>query len=474
MSDTKKKVEQLFKAKILSGLFKKEFLTKAITNFLPLIEKKIMELLAIAEFLLRDGQTHGSLGEVSAAIYCAVFESADIYHRQEVIGMLIIHVGSGNPWEINHALDALDGIAQKDPSGVLRFAIFVKGILDYLDRLTLDQVSRLFVIYTTLAIEEDAGEGGLKNDLHMIIRKQLTHPAEKYKRIGIISSLAMIKQLSAHYAATINDPRYSCGSSTNHLHPILEQAISMLQLLQAACHKSVASLPVAYNGLSQMILKGELHADVIQWLFDNVVVLFADLFVIESEDGSTAPVHPPSWPESFQLDVWDDLNEGSASVAINILPTVVRHFFNNRKSYHPSFICAIFNLYQACEKFVNGSLEELDALLGCGIVMFNKDLLRSISKEDRDDMHDCLILSMVVALNWYRELINAFHTNADPSLSLKVKARISHVVQIEEILDDFNVYKYHLSDLEASDASRKKPSRQQALPALKSALRLGN
>lgn len=39
MSDTKKKVEQLFKSKVSSGLFKKDFLTQAIKNFLPLVEK---------------------------------------------------------------------------------------------------------------------------------------------------------------------------------------------------------------------------------------------------------------------------------------------------------------------------------------------------------------------------------------------------------------------------------------------------
>ncbi|KAI0243665.1 hypothetical protein L0F63_002729 [Massospora cicadina] len=442
MNDTKRKVEQLFKAKVLCGLLKKEFLIQTTRKFLPLMGR-----------------------EVSAAIDGAIFHAADLYHRQEVVGALITHIGSGNAWEIDHALDALDTITREDPPGMLHFTIFVKGILDYLDRLTLDQVARLFVVYTTLALEEgaDPGEGGLKNDLHMIIRKQLTHPLEKYKRIGITSSLAMIKQLSSRYAATIDDPRFSCGSSSGtSRHPILDQAISMLQLLQAACHKSTPSLPVAYNGLSQMILRGELHADLVHWIFDHIIVLFADLFVVEANGEALAPVHPPSWPESFQLEVWDDLNEGSAAVAINILPAVVRHFYNDRKSYHSSFICALFNLYQASERFINGSLEELDALLGCGIVMFDKDLLRS-SHCTKGDMQECLIMAMVVAQNWYRELVNAFHLDTDASLAQKVKARVGHMVRIEELLDALVVYRHHVADLDPFEGSHKKPQHSAGL-----------
>lgn len=37
-------------------------------------------------------------------------------------------------------------------------------------------------------------------------------------------------------------------------------------------------------------------------------------------------------------------------------------------------LCAIFNLLQNCEKTTNnGSLEDIDALLGCGVIIFAED-----------------------------------------------------------------------------------------------------
>jgi Fanconi anemia group D2 protein len=55
---------------------------------------------------------------------------------------------------------------------------------------------------------------------------------------------------------------------------------------------------------------------------------------------------------------------------VNIYPACVQDV----QSILP--ICSLFNLLQCCVKNANnGSLEEIDALLGCGICMFEQDKL---------------------------------------------------------------------------------------------------
>lgn len=61
-------------------------------------------------------------------------------------------------------------------------------------------------------------------------------------------------------------------------------------------------------------------------------------------------------------------------------------------------LCAMFNLLQACEKKLNnGSLEDIDALLGCGLVLYSDDNPREFRAGEQQDVCDLLFY----AINWY-------------------------------------------------------------------------
>ncbi|GCC41677.1 hypothetical protein chiPu_0025957, partial [Chiloscyllium punctatum] len=72
------------------------------------------------------------------------------------------------------------------------YAIFVKGILDYMDSLSPQQIRKLFFVLSTLAFSRGQEGSHIQDDMHIVIRKQLSSTISKYKRIGIIGAVMMV------------------------------------------------------------------------------------------------------------------------------------------------------------------------------------------------------------------------------------------------------------------------------------------
>ena len=67
------------------------------------------------------------------------------------MGSLVTHIGSGYAAEADSSLDVLCGLAASQPDVMAPFAIFIKGILDYLDNLKMAQIRKLFSMLSILA-----------------------------------------------------------------------------------------------------------------------------------------------------------------------------------------------------------------------------------------------------------------------------------------------------------------------------------
>jgi Fanconi anemia group D2 protein len=132
------------------------------------------------------------------------------------------------------ALDVLQTLAESHTEDVLRFVVFIKNILDCmfiisnyadLDNLNHSQIRVLFSVFSTLAFFEDTGdrESLLGSELNIFIRKQLSSSLERYKMIGVISTLCLIKKLG----------------SSNATPESLERTIGLLDLLLDRCKNSL-------------------------------------------------------------------------------------------------------------------------------------------------------------------------------------------------------------------------------------------
>ena len=96
-----------------------------------------------------------------------------------MIGSLVTHVGSGMPSEVDHALDILATLVDTHRVQMDRFAVLIKGVLDYLEHLTVGQIRRLYSILSVLAFHDPEGGSSVQDEMHTLIRKQLSHVDSK-------------------------------------------------------------------------------------------------------------------------------------------------------------------------------------------------------------------------------------------------------------------------------------------------------
>lgn len=145
----KKRVIQIFKKKIEDGFFTLSFLEVVITKHSESLRNYFAPLLSLAESLLRFPSP--LCREYAGRLYELLFKSFEDYHRQEVVGGLVTHVGSGISSEVDAGLKCFRNLAESDPNSLVNFSILIKGIMDYLDDFSLEQVRLLFSLFNTLA-----------------------------------------------------------------------------------------------------------------------------------------------------------------------------------------------------------------------------------------------------------------------------------------------------------------------------------
>ena len=78
---------------------------------------------------------------------------SDAYYRQEIVGSLLVHIGSGSAVEIDASLAVLQNIVNASRSTLNEYSAFIKGVLDYIDNLSLEQIRLFFVVLGSLARE---------------------------------------------------------------------------------------------------------------------------------------------------------------------------------------------------------------------------------------------------------------------------------------------------------------------------------
>jgi Fanconi anemia group D2 protein len=119
--------------------------------------------------------------------------------RQEVVGSLVTHVGSGvgsKQSEVDAAMRTFSSIISKKDgkeSGVsaLRpFTPFLTSLLEHLIHMTLSQVRKLFMLLFTVGVDDEelnhgggVQDGGAINEASIIIKKYLGIHDDYKKRI---------------------------------------------------------------------------------------------------------------------------------------------------------------------------------------------------------------------------------------------------------------------------------------------------
>lgn len=436
-TQTKKTTEKVLRNKIQSGCIQEQLLDSTFSTHYLVLKDICPSILLLAQTLFHSQDQRIVL--FGSLLYKHAFKFFDTYCQQEVVGALVTHVCSGNEAEVDAALDVLLELTVLSSSAMRLNAVFVKGILDYLENMSPQQIRKIFCILSTLAFSQQPGTSNhIQDDMHLVVRKQLSSTVFKYKLIGIIGAVTMAGIMAEDRCVPSNSSQRRAESTSEQC----TQVTSLLQLVHSCTEHSPWASSLYYDEFANLIQERKLASKTLEWVGQTIFNDFQDAFVVDF-----CAVPEGDFP--FPVKALYGLEEYSTQdgIVINLLPLYFQEFVKDvsqvtsqesrQKSMSSLCLASHFRLLRLCvARQHNGNLDEIDGLLDCPL--FLPDLepgekLESMSAKERSLMCSLTFLTF----NWFREVVNAFCQQTSPEMKGKVLNRLKDLVELQEILETY-------------------------------------
>ncbi|KAM5315181.1 Fanconi anemia group D2 protein [Glossophaga mutica] len=437
-TQTKKYIERVLRNKIRSGCFQEQLLYSTFYIHYLVLKDVFPSILSLAQNLLHS--LDPSIILFGSLLYKYSFKFFDNYCQQEVIGALVTHICSGNEAEVDTALDVLLELVLLNLSAMRLNAVYVKGILDYLDKMSPRQIRKLFYLLSTLAFSKQTeGSSHIQDDMHLVVRKQLSSTIFKYKVIGIIGAVTMagIMALDRRRPASLTQGKADLSNEQ------YTQVTSLLQLVHSCSKQSPQASVLYYDEFANMIQGAKLAPKVLEWVGQTIFNDFQDAFVV---DLCAIPKGDCPFPVKALYGLEDYSSQDG--IAVNLLPLLFSQDFaedegsktsqeSDHKLVSPLCLAPYFRLLRLCvEKQHNGNLEEIDGLLDCPVLLTDLEPGEGLeSMSDKEHSFKCSLIYLT--LNWFREVVNAFCRQTSPEMKGKVLTRLKHIVELQRILEKY-------------------------------------
>ncbi|NWS30507.1 FACD2 protein, partial [Polioptila caerulea] len=430
----RKQTEKVLRSKIRLGCMPEQLMQNAFQNHSTVIKDFFPSILALAQTFLHSA--HPAVVSFGSCMYKQAFVAFDSYCQQEVVTALVTHVCSGSEAELDISLDVLTDLVVLHMSLLMRYATFVKTILDSTQKLNPCQIRKLFYILSTLAFSQKQEGSYIQDDMHMVIRKWLSSTVPNHKQMGIIGAVSMIGSVALKRnegdAASLERPEL--GSERDG------QLSTLMDLVGFCCEQTPEVLALYYDEFANLIekQKGNLDLKLLDEFGKSLVEDFPSDFVVDL----SPTVHGSFlFPVKALYNLDEDQSQGA--IAINLLPLLSQSELGrvtaaassqSKRAVSPLCLSPCFRLLRLYTAEQNsGSLEEIDALLGCPLYLTDLEVegkLDSLSKQEREFL--CSLL--FYALNWFREVVNAFCQQQDAEMKGKVLTRLQNITELQNVL----------------------------------------
>ncbi|KAF9927139.1 Fanconi anemia group D2 protein, partial [Mortierella alpina] len=441
----KKKIEVLIRKKIIEGHLTGKLLEDTILVHGLSLREYMPAVLSISENLLRSSLNHPIVARTASALYTCAFQVSDAYYRQEIVGSLLVHIGSGSTVEIDASLAVLQNIVRASRSTLNEYSAFIKGVLDYIDNLSLEQIRLFFVVLGSLAREDEVSghTGTLITDINILIRKQLSNPLEHYKKIGVMGAIALVQAFGENEGGGGNERGSSsqAAEAPSHLQaekdPLLRISVMYMHMIRDACRRSAICLSLTFDELANMVLSGKLDPKLVLWIKEEFSNQFAGSFVCGANE--TFPMKPN---RNIGLERWMNLDGPESELSISIIPSLCADLSDSASEGTlidtpdgAVYLCSLFKLLQATEKATSDiGLDDIDGLLGCGITMFKREYLEDIAEVYSIEICHAVAQGLLCAINWFREIVNAFSYDAGDQTMARIILRLQQISEMENML----------------------------------------
>uniref|UniRef100_A0A4W6F5S0 FA complementation group D2 n=1 Tax=Lates calcarifer TaxID=8187 RepID=A0A4W6F5S0_LATCA len=418
-NQSRRGAERIMKVKVRTGMIQ-ELLNMLYLSLmiLQVMRGYFSSILALAQSLLRSPDP--CVVPFGGHMYRLSFTVFDSYCQQEVVGSLVTHVCSGVCVEVDMALELLCGLVTEKPSEMALYAVFVKGILDYMDNLTPQQIRRLFHLLSRLAFGPQQQASHIQVHSHTFMGRR--YPSVFEFNSGIFFTLLTSANTSQRiYNWRFMDCRYAHACVFG-----LVQVTALLELVRSSSESSPEAAALYYDELANLIMTSTLDPQV-QSVLDD----FQNDFVVD-----LGPEITGSFPFPARVMYNLDEEESQGGIAINLLPLLAKDIQSKgEQQMSPLCLSPFFRLLRLCEeKQHHGDLEEIDALLGCPLILTEMDVVEkidSLSKAEKEFF--CTLLFHTI--NWFREVINAFCRQKETEMKMKVMTRLQNITYLQTLLE---------------------------------------
>ncbi|KAJ0027301.1 hypothetical protein Pint_36585 [Pistacia integerrima] len=425
---------KLIKKKIIEDCIQEVMLDQCIRGNKELVQDYFPSFLSFSEYLL--GCKEQKTREFGIYMYTSLFEEfTDTYSRQEVLGALITHVGSGVSFEVSSALETMALLASKYAPELIPLSSHINGILDYLEGFSVANLHKVYEVFSHLALSGQSSAGclgsSIANELLMIVRKQVSHTELKYKKMGLIGTLKIVSCLGDASNVTGTSPFQKSNA---------EEALELLKTSLNSCKQMYLPLILFYDELTTVLNCRTLQPEIIEWIAKHVGE-FESMFLSDLEGGQL-PIKDSYC--GLEGELWMNLDGDISPICLNILPSVSSSLQSDSLQILP----AKFLLLSAVERLTNqGSLGGIDALLGCPLHLPSSKYFSAAGWQSLTEKQKQIVsLSLYYAANWIRELLNAFCTQVAERLELvsqatkqdiiaKLLKRLRNLVFLESLLN---------------------------------------
>ncbi|MQM08393.1 hypothetical protein Taro_041249 [Colocasia esculenta] len=273
-----KSVEKIMKKKIIEHCLQESLFDRCIQGQRNLVKNYFQSFLSLAEYLLTCIEAQAR--EFGIHMFTSLFEEfTDTHSRQEVLGALVSRIGSGVNFEVSSALEAMLLLTSKYSHAFAPLSSHVNGILDYLEGFNNDNLQKVYEIFCHLAFcghPDTASVGSFsKNELLMLVRKQVGNPDMRYRRMGIIGTLKIV--------STLGDINASINSSSSQ-EANCEEALELLKVSFNSCKLATSSLILLYDELAALVDCTRLPPTIVEWMGTHLGD-FESVFVTDLKGG---------------------------------------------------------------------------------------------------------------------------------------------------------------------------------------------
>ncbi|SPP83080.1 Fanconi anemia group D2 protein homolog [Drosophila guanche] len=460
-------IENILRRRIKQNHITVHILEDVKLHYPHILEQNISTLMHILHDFMCE--KNAAVAEFAKSSYSVLFTIFTSIQKNILRKLLELACDKSSQHLTTMALHLLRELLRKSFKDVQNCAPLFLPMLDRLSDLTLPQTRLAMEVLCNLAFPEPKLPESLQlqEQVEMVVKKQLINRTDYVKKQGIIGSVQLINAIACTEEHSLDDGSQDFSPVVDSIDGLPDGrpkvAANLIILTESSIINSAESLALFYEELATVISQrcpiSSYWNDkyFTMWLCELMTFRFQQSFVTEDSPKPMKGIYLEYQKNINELDESNINSEAEVlSIGINISKLVLMP--KNEASESIYVMTPLFYLVRMLhQNSYRGSLELINALLGCAIVLpafFEDDSYVAIFDNYDEEQQKHILSIYFHTINWIRVTISAFAAQIHRGTRERVLLRLGELISIEQRIkallthapDDFVAPPYQFLD----------------------------